>query len=188
MAKKSAPPITDESSESTEQVVEAPAKNVAWTPTYQHKAEFDSHLFELKTAKMLKNASWSSETPDIRALDHQHFFHTFDSSGREQVHSTATGGHFHVITVSKGKNGEPIAKCSGPKIYAHKKGKKFVVDAPQFKAIDNETGENIKDDHTHETIYQRSSTVKPRTVNAESLKVVDILESTKEQRIPGIQG
>jgi hypothetical protein len=159
-----------------------------WQPTYQQNAEVDSHLFELKTGKMLKNLSWRAEKPDIRDIEHQHFFHSHDSSGREMTHSTSTGGHFHVIEVGTDpKTGAPVAKCSGPKTYMHKKGKKFLVDLPAFKSMD-QNGKEIVDTHTHNVVYARSSLVKPRTVNAESIKIIDQLETSKEAPIPGIQG
>ncbi len=179
MAKKTA---LDVQSETQEQ----PAQK--WQPTYQQNVEFDSHLFELKTGKMLKNLSWKSDKPDIRSIDHQHFFHSHDSSGREMNQSTSTGGHFHIVTTTiDPKTGAPKATCSGPKTYVHKKGKKFLVDMPSFKAID-QNGNEIVDNHVHEVAYARSSRVKPRTVNADAMKIVDQFETSKETPIPGIQG
>lgn len=186
MAKKQTPVGATSENEQPSENTTAPVQQ--WQPTYQQNVEFDSHLFELKSGKMLKNVSWKTDQPDIRQIDHQHFFHTHDSAGKEMKHSTATGGHFHIIEVSKDpKTGAPIAKCSGPKTFIHKKGKKLLVDMPSFKAVD-ENGNEIKDNHTHEIVYARSSRIKPRTVHAEALKIVDQFETSKEQPIPGIQG
>ncbi len=173
--------------ETQEQEMKQPGP-VQWKPTYQQNAEFDSHLFTLKTTKMKKNVSWNASDPDIREVDHQHFFHTMDSSGKEMTMSAAAGGHFHIMTVTKDpETGAPIATCSGPMMFDNRRGRKVIVPLPAFKAEDKD-GNVIVDDHKHEVVYSRSSLVKPRTVNAESVKVIDQLEAQKEQRIPGIQG
>jgi hypothetical protein len=159
-----------------------------WQPVYMENMEFESHLFELKTSKMMKNLSWSTDNPEISEVDHQHFFHTCDSSGQVMQHSTATGGHFHIITIETDpETGAPIAKCSGPKTFEHKKGKKFIVDLPAYKAVGND-GQPIKDTHTHDTKYVRTSRVRSKPINVESVKVIDQLETSKAAPIEGVHG
>lgn len=160
-----------------------------WQPTYQTATNFESHLFELKTSKMLKNHSINQEDPNaILPVDHQHFFHTVDSSGKPQAHSTPTGAHFHAITVSwDPETGEPVAKCSGPMEYVNVKGRKSIQPLKKFKAV-TDKGDDIIDRHTHDVQYLRTSNVQPRKVNAESVKTFDALEGKREQKIPGIVG
>lgn len=169
--------------EQPEKVDAAPAK---WQPTYQSAVEFDSHLFKLQTAKMIKNTSWNKDAPELHSVDHQHFFHTKDSSGKNMEHSTAQGGHFHIMTLTVDPvTGEPKAVCSGPKKYIQKKGKRFIVDLPEYEQYDDE-GNKVRDRHTHEVVYERSSLIKPRKVNAESVKI-ESAEAAKTQKIPGIR-
>ncbi len=172
MAKKSAP-VEAQAPED----IEAPAEEVnaeEWKRVYQAEAAFNSDLFRLGTAKMIKNMSWNKDQPEFKEIDHEHFYHTFDSGGKKMDQSTPTGNHFHVMSVTKAPNGAPIVTCSGPKVIKHNKGKRQIVDAP------------YEDKHTHKVTYERSSMVKPRTVNIESTKIINE-EATKAVPIPGIR-
>jgi len=158
-----------------------------WKPTYQKAQAFDSHLFKLTDAKMKKKVVLGNNLEDVQEVTHNHFYHTVDSSGRTQEHSVAVGGHFHIMTVEYDEEtGEPIAKCSGPKTYTWKKNKRIIVDLPEFGT--DERGEAIRDNHTHQVDYQRSSKVAPRTVSAEAVKAMDILETSRARPVEGIKG
>lgn len=162
-------------------------KQAQWKDVYQTSTEFKSRLFKLLPAKMLKSIMQGQDQSSIQEVTHQHFHHTIDSSGKVQDHSVAVGGHFHIMTIKEDPNtGEPIATCSGPKTFAYRKNKKVIVDLKSFGVDDR--GNDIMDTHTHEVIYERTSKIKPRTVNAESLKIIDQLESSKVAPIEGIKG
>lgn len=161
----------------------APAQGTAapkeFNRVYQTDVEFDSDLYRLQSAEMLKKApndvSSDPKPEDLLKVPHQHFFHTYDSGGQKHDQCAAIGGHFHILTETGevDKNGAPIYKCSGPKVVKHEKGRRKVVAA------------KFDDDHTHEVVYERSSKIKPRTVNLESAKVVNA-EASKVAVVPGI--
>lgn len=159
-----------------------------WKDIYQTSIEFKSRLFRLKPAKMMKHVLLGNDQETFADVQHQHFYHTYDSSGKFQPHSVAVGGHFHIMTMTDDpETGEPIVTCSGPKTFAYKKNKKVIVDLPPFKATDDQ-GNDIVDRHTHEVVYERTSKIKPRTVNAESVRVIDQLENSRSAPIDGIKG
>lgn len=159
-----------------------------WKDVYQTSVEFKSRLFKLLPAQMLKKVILGSDQETIQPVSHQHFFHTFDSSGKEQKNSVAVGGHFHAIEISEDpETGEPIATCSGPKHIIFRRGKRVIADLPELGAFDDQ-GNPIIDKHTHTVEYQRTSNIKPRTVNAESMKIIDTLETSRLQPVEGIKG
>ncbi len=154
---------------------------------YQSTVEFDSDLFRLKTQKMKKNVHWNKQTPDWRSVDHEHFFHTYDSGGKKMTDCNSVGGHFHIMEVTHSAGGVPVVKCSGPKKFIHKKGKKIMVDASDVPRLGDDGKENEGyDGHVHEVVYERSSRMKPRVMNAESIKVINE-DANKTASIPGIQ-
>lgn len=149
---------------------------------YAGTVEFDSDLFMLSPAKMKRNVTPNKDADAWLDVLHQHFFHTFDSSGKKLDKCSDVGGHFHVIKVIPGEGGGlPTLEVSGPKTYAHKKGKKVMVDASRG------SGEPGFDDHTHDVEYKWSSRMKPRTLNTESLKIVNE-EANKLVAPEGITG
>lgn len=126
-------------------------------------------LYKLLVAKMYKNLSWQAIPHDeYTAIEHCHFFHTFDSSGREQIHSTSVGGHFHVIKVEHQPNGAPpkVICESGPMKSVRKKNKR----THKFEKIIVPVNE--VDTHTHEVLYLQSNQVAVRKVNEEAAKVI----------------
>ena len=127
-------------------------------------------LYKLTVAAMKKNMMWHPIDPqDYVSIEHVHFFHTFDSAGKQQIHSTSVGGHFHEIEVIEQGDGQPpIVKCaSGPKKYVRRKSKygknkyeKVMVDV------------NPVDKHVHDVIYLQSNEQKIRKINEEAAKLI----------------
>lgn len=134
------------------------------------------HLYVLKSVALKKNISWTEE-PIYEEIQHQHMFHSCDSSGLPQKNSSPVGGHFHVIELVKGENGTaPRAVCSTPKkMIRNKRGQRIMVDF------------NPEDLHTHPVEYRHSEVLKPRILNPEAAKH-QAHEAKKEAPIPGIQG
>lgn len=125
-------------------------------------------LFKLEVAKMRKNMMWYKVPPDEYVnIEHCHFYHTFDSSGKKQVYSTSVGGHFHEMEVIDQGEGMPpkIVGMSGPLKWA---------------MVKNEYGRKVKraipvnsvDNHTHEVTYLQSDEVKLRKMNTEAVKLI----------------
>ncbi len=163
------------SEQQVEKKAEAPKR------VYQNQYEFDTDLFRLKTQKTKKNTHWNKETPDWRSVDHEHFFHTYDSNGKKMTESNSVGGHFHIMEVKQSGDGPPVVKCSAPKKYIHKKGRKVMVDASEIQDPDDAG----YDQHVHVVSYERSSKMTPRVANAEGIKLITE-DSKKVAPIPGI--
>lgn len=157
-----------------------------WKPTFQQSHSFESHLFKLEGANMKKKVVLGQNNDTIQEVPHAHFFHTVDSSGKPQEHSVAVGGHFHLVTVNYDpQTGEPKATCSGPMTYGYVKNRKVVIDLPDVGT--DERNRPIRDTHTHDVVYQRSSKVVPRTVSVEAVKILDS-EASKTKPVEGIKG
>ncbi len=176
MAKKSAPAEAsldkfELEGDEPEVVVEDASK---WKRVYQSEQSFNSDLFRLRTAKMIKDQSLNKDGSELKEIDHEHFWHTYDSGGKKLDQSTPTGNHFHIMTLKTAPNGAPIATCSGPKMIKHVKGKRQIVGCPN------------DDQHIHTVEYERSSLVKPRTVNIESTKIISA-DAAKAAPVPGIR-
>lgn len=144
---------------------------------YSGQGTVDHDLFKLEVAKMTKDISWNA-VPDYRFVEHCHFFHTVDSSGKKQKYSTATGGHFHEMKVSE-KDGVPVVECvSGPLEWRWVKrgNKKFKKAVPvlegKYLDFENENPSQPADIHVHDTSYVKSDKIELRRVNAEAVKLV----------------
>ena len=49
---------------------------------YNAESKIDSDLFRLKLAKANKNVSWDEKVIALEPVEHNDFFHTFDSYGK----------------------------------------------------------------------------------------------------------
>jgi len=158
-----------------------------WKPSFQGQQEFTSHLFKLTDAKMLKKVVLGPNQESVQDATHNHFFHTQDSSGKHMNHSVATGGHFHIMTIEwDAVTGAPKATCSGPKQFIHNKktNRKIISDMPVLGAH-SETGEDIRDNHTHDVVYLQSSKGRPRVISAQA---ATFLDTTTPKPVVGIKG
>jgi len=125
-------------------------------------------LFKLLVAKMYKNLSWQPIPEDeYTAIEHCHFFHTFDSSGKKQVHSTSVGGHFHIMEIIEEEGKTPKVLCkSGPLKYIRKKNRK----TRKYERV--AVPVNEVDTHKHTVVYLQSNVLKFRKINDEAVKVI----------------
>ena len=118
---------------------------------YKGEIDVDHDLFKLEVASMKKNVSIDTNSPLYIGVEHCHFFHSFDSSGKKQATSSPIAGHSHKVTTKVDEKGNLVAVC-GPAIR---------------KAGSSET---VVDDHWHEVTYLRSERLTVRKVNAEAQK------------------
>lgn len=158
---------------------------------YRDDVKFTHDLYKAELARMKKNISYTPRNPRIEEVEHCHWFHSHDSSGRPQKYTSATGGHFHEIlhTVVDKKTGETRMTC-GPAL-AHrfkklKNGKtKTVLETISW--FDENSEKEIKDDHVHELSYRFSEEISPskrKTQLAEDQqKLKGLQPKTKEERI-----
>jgi hypothetical protein len=147
---------------------------------YSSQEAYNTHLFELKTSKVLKNIGLHT-SPDYRTLDHQHFFRTVDSNGYEQTKSTATGGHFHVITISEDNKTLTCSPAMTEKSVFDKKERKW---KKEYQAV---TVAGREDNHVHKIQYVRTDEIKKRKLNEQAAKFI-AQESVKVQPVEGIIG
>lgn len=152
---------------------EAPAQE----RVYNNEAVFDTDLFKLEIAARKKNIAFGEGVePDYVSEEHTHWFHTFDSDGKQHDRCVPTGGHFHMMVLKPNKKGPPIVECSGPmKEVRTKRGQKIVQAVGDF------------DQHTHKVTYVRSHKIKMRQASAEAAKV-HAMDAQNASPIPGISG
>ena len=123
---------------------------------YKGEVEFDHDLFKLEVGMMKKNISIADDNPLYVGVEHCHFYHTYDSSGRKQEACAPIAGHTHEVEIFTDSSGNLMAKVGPASI---RKGGKYIP----LKG----------DNHTHEAKYLRSERVKVRKVNAEATKAYD---------------
>jgi hypothetical protein len=138
-----------------------------------------SDLFKLTVAKMKVNISWS-DVPEYHEVEHCHFFHTVDSSGRVQTTSTKIGSHYHRIEVkpSENPNDPPIVTCvSGPlkKVAERRLGQSVLKEVPLSPV----------DDHHHDVVYISSDEVILRRMTPEVINM-QAREAQKTAPIKGV--
>lgn len=143
--------------------------------TYKGTRIVDHDLFKLKVASLKRNISYT-DIPTFESVEHTHFFHTYDSDGRQQTYASSVGGHTHKVTWERSEGGDLIGKC-GPAIKVQ--GANF---APAYAAVNVKmrnpnTGlvekTNVPDDHTHEVEYLFSEKINARVMNPDSVRAMD---------------
>jgi hypothetical protein len=183
-------PEPDPQVEAAPQPEQAPqASSIPAQRVYADEIVIEHDLYKLKLASMKKNVAYMPNTFEILSVQHEHFFHTVDSSGTKQKHSNLVGSHFHQMTVvPQGNGAPPIVKC-GPAVKEVKKlvnGRVVKVVEPCLRYPD-ERGDMQVDNHTHEIEYIKSNKIPVRKVNAEAVKVISA-EAAKGAPIPGVTG
>ena len=128
-------------------------------------------LFCLKEAATRKNVSYS-DIPNWVNVNHKHFYHTTDSSGKSQINSVPTAGHFHKVEVTHDDDGEIIGVSCGPPMVMHK-------GAPTPYRNDS---------HTHEIEYIASEIVERRVTNADAIAVMNISRKEETEAQKGVAG
>lgn len=125
------------------------AKKKAVKRVYKGDQEVDHDLFKLKLASAKKNVSWTDK-PRYEMVPHQHFFHTYDSSGKKQAYCSPVAGHTHKVEVEE-VDGEF----------------KLVV-GPAIKKSRSKTAPIPHDDHTHDVEYVLSEKLTVREANKDA--------------------
>lgn len=127
---------------------------------YAHSQLIKHDLFKLLPANMIRNVSYS-DIPHYEHIEHAHWYHTVDSTGKKLENSSAVGQHFHEMKVVQNKDGIISAEC-GP-------ASKFVM-----KTINGRPRKVVEvishDAHTHEVEYKLSEDIPPRMPNKEWAK------------------
>jgi hypothetical protein len=163
----------------------------ARTPSLRHPAPArpagndHSDLYKLGLSRFKRNVSWT-DVPQIEELDHNHLFHTFNSDGKQQFYCTAVGGHFHLMEVFPGKDGEaPRVKCaSGPLKWVQRKVRgRFTKVAEPVLLPEGED----EDNHVHETFYLGSTEVTKRMGNTVAAGII-AADAQKTAPIAGVRG
>lgn len=147
---------------------------------FQKQAQRLHSLYKLEVTNLMKNVSYSGDAHWVE-VEHSHFFHTIDSSGKAQKECVPVGGHFHeMIEVVPATDDSPaVYKCSGPLKRVRQKnrmGQWEVISVPA----------NNVDDHTHEVTYKHTEIWTPPTINPEFVKYQQMMAS-KIVRDPNIQ-
>src|SRR5206468_11469432 len=129
---------------------------------YKGEVELDSDLFRLELALMKKNISIDQAKPEYAAVEHVHFFRTYDSAGRKMESCSPVGGHFHRVS-AKLENGEMKVVVS----QAIKRVAKMVNGTQVIQEV-----ELPEDNHSHEVAYMRSDKNKQRQASEEDAKFI----------------
>lgn len=136
---------------------------------YKNERELIHHLFRAEPAKMLKNKSYQKGVVRLERVEHTHFFHTIDSSGRTKTRTNEVGGHFHEVTWHVDEQtGELVATC-GPAVHKVMRGR-FPNRKTHIEPVKYVEGESPyetihADEHTHTMTYRWSEKIKikPKT-------------------------
>jgi hypothetical protein len=158
--------------------------------TYTTTQSKDHDLFKCRLAKFIRDLSWAKDGSQRQEVEHVHFFHTIDSSGRDLKETNNVGGHFHEVKIipAKDENSLPKVICGPARtwvIQGKGKNKKRVMVAPRIAVgTDNEEA----DEHTHEMDYLGSQRIPLRKPNVEAAKYQAEVAAKQEIRVPGIVG
>lgn len=142
-------------------------------------------LYKLNVASMLRNLSWNSKEEPQQVIDveHTHFFHTVDSSGKKLIYSSPVGGHFHKLKITdQGNHKPPLVECL-PGAYVFKKlkinGRWQKLPVLQEVRINKrnhagELTEKVNDSHTHTVDYIKSDILSQRKLSPEAAKIMSL--------------
>lgn len=142
---------------------------------------FKSDLFKLEVAECNIDKSWT-DAPNLEAVEHVHFFHTYDSDGRKMMRTNMVAGHFHTIEYTDQGDDKPvkITAVSGPmrEVKRRIKGK--------FVKVIEPVNSSLEDDHTHKPTYRRTENVVARQISAQAVNI-EAQEANKTAPISGVQ-
>lgn len=186
--------LVDASVVETEEFAASEESSPAGTPTartarrYTSQQSKDHDLFKCKLGKFIRDLSWGKDGSQRQEVEHVHFFHTIDSSGREQTLTNQVGGHFHEVKInpSKDPNGVPEVTCGPAMTWGTSgkgKAKKRVMVAPKIAA---DTDNEEIDTHTHAMEYLGSQRIQMRKLNPEAAKLEVERASKQDISVPGI--
>lgn len=147
---------------------------------FGNKVSFKSDLFKLEVAECQMNKSWN-EKPNLEEVEHVHFFHTYDSSGRQMARTNSVAGHFHVVDWKAQGDDMPVKinSVSGPMKEVKRKIKGI------WSRVAEPVDSILEDEHTHEITYRRSEDVVARQVSAAAVNI-EAQEAQKLSPPPGV--
>lgn len=163
-----------------------PKKKAEFKRKYRGTQILDHDLFKLEVAIMKRNISWNKK-PRWVDVEHVHFFHTIDSSGRTQTTSNKVGGHYHLVQVQKNPDGSLVVDEDGtPIVNVGPAIQDVQVRDPETGEVRLEARTLPQDSHTHEASYRGSEKISPRKINKEAIKVETDILNRFNQRVEGV--
>lgn len=156
------------------------AKPQPQTRVFSHKRTIHSDLFKLQTAAAVVDLGWNKKSPIWEQIDHNHFYRTFDSDGKQQTRTNSVAGHFHVATVVEQGDGQHPVVTFGPPV----KEIYRVIDGEITKVIEPISS---RDKHIHVAQYLQSAELEVRQVNLDASRMVTA-EVNKTKPIDGVAG
>lgn len=120
-----------------------------------------SDCFKLTVANFNKNVG-TMDAPLMVPTEHCHFYHTIDSSGREQNKCSSIGGHYHECKSTVDENGNLKVEV-GPAIFKIKEHRKHLKRFP--------------DEHTHKGMYIKSEEIEVRKISEDFVKMQGRIEN-----------
>lgn len=135
---------------------------------YKGMGTFRHDLFKAEVDKFKKNVSWVYKDPRIEEVEHCHFYHSHNSSGRPQRYTSSAVGHFHEVTVSTDDEGNLVAECGPPleKIFRTLTNGQQKSEIVQIAYFDQNRNDYIRDDHRHDMTYLHSEELSSSKVQA----------------------
>ena len=182
MSEDQSPPVQETIKTQPEEIPEN--KPQVLQRRYKENMSFFSDLFKLNVASMLQWKGYQEITKDAPLdengnlnedwfhTEHCHWFHTFDSNGKEQFYTPMIGQHCHKIEIKRDpSNPEDILsfKVVGPPlkwIITKKYGKRQKILSP-----------DPHDTHTHEMEYKKTNKLSRPDINSEAVKVIGNVQS-----------
>lgn len=129
---------------------------------YREAVDADHHLFVGSVESCLKADKWSPVP--VYKVPHIHHFHTINSNGAKQTHTSPIANHVHAVEWGVDDQGNLVAKCGPPlkKVQRFRNGVSRTVferiKVKNYSAKDDEP-EFIDDNHTHTMTYAGSNKI-----------------------------
>jgi len=163
------------------QAFNAASSNQTAQRQFGDKSTFKSDLYKLEVAECTMNRSWN-DIPNLDSVEHCHFFHTFDSSGKRMDRTNMVAGHFHAIEWRDNNDGKPaqIISVSGPMREVKRKIR------GRFQKVIESVDAVLEDTHTHKVTYLRSEEIVTRQVSSQAVNI-ETQEAQKTAPVSGIQ-
>lgn len=148
---------------------------------FGNKFEFKSDLFKLEVAECHMDKSWN-DVPNLEAVEHVHFYHTYDSDGRKMAKTNTVAGHFHLIEYQEQGEDKPvkIISVSGPMRELKRRIK------GRFTKVNEPVSDKLEDNHTHKITYRRTEKIQARQISPNAVNI-EAAEAQKTAPISGVQ-
>jgi hypothetical protein len=158
----------------------------AVTRRFDGDISFDSDLFKLGAASMLRNTSFIKYKPSLLEMEHSHIYRSVhDKNGQPNKYSAPTGGHFHEVKTewADDGNGNAVlvrAECGPPieKVKRKLRSGNIETTVEQVAFQTEREDQPILDNHTHEVIYVKTQTVnesaRQKSIDQDRQKVVHL--------------